>query len=294
MKTSDYLRTEDGTQIWYGTEGEGPALVLCDGFVCDGFIWSYLIDHFCDRFRIVRWHYRGHGQSSAPGDPNNVDVETLCGDLHCVLNELQISEALFVGHSMGVQVILQFAGMFPHQVRGLVPICGTYKHPLDTFHNHDKMRVLLPLIERFVEVGAEQLQSLWSSLTPSRLSYLLASRTEINGQLARREDFQPYLEHVSRMDLSFFVAMLKKLADHSTEDILPHIAAPTLIVAGEFDSFTPLWRSEEMQSLIPGSELLVLPNGTHVGPIEVPDMVAGAIESFFAKNGLLDQDGPDA
>jgi pimeloyl-ACP methyl ester carboxylesterase len=287
MKTSDHHQAEDGTSIWYGTEGEGPALVLCDGFACDGFIWPYIIDHFCESFRIVRWHYRGHGQSSPPTSIDHVDVETLCHDLHGVLSELEIDEAIFAGHSMGVQVILQYVGLYREQVRALVPICGTYKHPLDTFHNNDKMRTFLPYLERFVELGSDQLQALWSSLTPSSLSYLLASKTEINGKLVRRSDFQPYLEHVAHMDLTVFIAMLKELADHTTENILPDIAVPALIIAGELDGFTPLWRSREMEELIPNAELLVLPGGTHVGPIELPDMVIGGIDAFFARSGLL-------
>lgn len=286
MERTGYHTAEDGTTIWWGTVGSGPPLVLCDGFACDGFIWPYVIDHFHENFQIVRWHYRGHGQSSNPLDEDFVGIEHLCGDLNGLLDHLEIDEAVLVGHSMGVQVILQYAALFPEQVAALVPICGTYKRPLDTFHNHDRLGLLLPYIDRLVNAAPDQIQSIWETFTPSRLSKL-ASRVEINPRLVRQRDFLPYLEHVSQMNVQVFVRMLKQLAEHSTEELLPALVAPTLIIAGELDTFTPLHRSQEMLSLIPDSELLIVPSGTHIAPLELPEMVNSAIEKFLHQRGAL-------
>jgi pimeloyl-ACP methyl ester carboxylesterase len=200
---------------------------------------------------------------------------------------LGISDAIFAGHSMGVQVILQFAGMYPERVNALIPMCGTYKRPLDTFHNNDRLAQLLPYIDRAVDWAPERLQALWNTLAPNPLNFLVAARTsEINPKLARRQDFQPYLEHVASLDLKFFVRMLKELANHSAEDLLQGIDVPTLIIAGEHDSFTPQSRSDEMHDFIEGSELLIVPGGTHIAPLELPDLVNGAIEKFLKNNGL--------
>ena len=288
MRETGFCTAADGTEIWWGRVGSGPPIVLCDGFACDGFIWPYVIDELLDRFEIIRYHYRGHGNSALPVDPDRVSVEDLCDDLACVLDAIDVTEpAILMGHSMGVQVILQFFELYPERVRALVPICGTYKRPLDTFHNNDRLATLLPYIESAVEYVPEQLQTVWKALTPSRLSYVLAAGTsEINGRLTRRSDFQPYLEHLADMDLRLYVRMLKALSEHSAEHILPTIDVPTLILAAEHDSFTPIYRSEEMHEQIEGSSLIVIPSGTHVGPIEVPDLVVGAIEKFMKNNRL--------
>lgn len=277
----------DDTPIFWAVGGQGPVLVLCDGFACDGFIWPYIIDDFLDHFTIVRWHYRGHGNSKPLHHDDRVKVEDLCIDLGHLLTHLEIPDAIFAGHSMGVQVILQFAGMFPDRVNALIPMCGTYKRPLDTFHNNDRLAQLLPYIDRAVDWAPERLQAVWNTLAPNPLNFLVAARTsEINPKLARKQDFQPYLEHVASLDLKFFVRMLKELANHSAEGILPTIKVPTLIVAGEQDSFTPLSRSDEMHEFIQGSELLVVPGGTHIAPLELPDLVNGAIEKFLRGHGL--------
>ncbi|MFU8804331.1 MAG: alpha/beta fold hydrolase, partial [Bradymonadaceae bacterium] len=117
MDKSAYHIGHDGTRLWYGTVGKGPALVLCDGLACDGFIWPYVIDHFCDHFTIVRWHYRGHGGSDNPKIASHVKVEDFCEDLNGILAALDISSAVFMGHSMGVQVILEYYRQFPEQVQ---------------------------------------------------------------------------------------------------------------------------------------------------------------------------------
>ena len=51
------------------------------------------------------------------------------------------------------------------------------------------------------------------------------------------------------------------------------LTAPTLIVAGRLDSFTPHYLSEEMHTLIPGAELHVVEEGSHTAPIERPGEV---------------------
>lgn len=280
MERTGYHTTDDETKIWWGTVGSGPTLVLCDGFACDGFIWPYVIDHFHEDFRIVRWHYRGHGQSGVPDEDVEVGIERLCRDLHGLLRHIDTDSVVLAGHSMGVQVILQYAAMFPDDVDALLTICGTYKRPLDTFHNNDLLKTLLPYIDRIVNAAPDQVQSLWELFSQSRFSKF-ASRVEINPKLVRQTDFLPYLEHVAQMNVQVFVRMLKELAEHSTEELLPNIEAPTLVIAGELDTFTPMYRSEELADLLPNSDLLVVPAGTHIAPLEIPDLVNGAIEKFF-------------
>ncbi len=284
-KTSN-LSASDGTRIWYGIAGSGPALVLCDGLACDGFIWPYVIDEMVDTHTIVRWHYRGHGLSQDPEDLDTLTIEQLADDLGRVLDALDIESAVLAGHSMGVQVILEYYARHPERVDALVPICGSYKRPLDTLYNTDLFGQALPHLTRLVESAPEAAQSFWTNFIPSKLSYLITTATAVNTRLARGSDFLPYLEHVAQMDIKVFLALLGAAAEHSAEHILEDIEVPTLVIASEKDELTPLFRSEEMADRIPNGELIVLPGGTHVGPIELPNLVVGAIEKFLRREGL--------
>lgn len=286
MDRSSFLTADDGTQIWYGTAGQGPALVLCDGLACDGFIWPYVIDEFVDDYMVVRWHYRGHGVSGRPDDLGTLNIGQMARDLDAVLDALQVDQAILAGHSMGVQVILEYFSLAPERVAALIPICGSYKRPLDTLYNTDLFGQALPHLRRLVDSAPEAAQTFWETVVPSKLSYLIATTTAVNTRLARGVDFLPYLEHVADMDLRVFLTLLSEVAEHSAEAILPTVDVPTLVIASEKDELTPLFRSEEMADTIADSELIVLPGGTHVGPIELPALVNGAIEKFLKKHGL--------
>ena len=66
----DYLTVPDGASLYYQVQGEGePGMVLCDGLGCDGFAWKYLTPYLEQRYRVLRWHYRGHGRSGLPREP---------------------------------------------------------------------------------------------------------------------------------------------------------------------------------------------------------------------------------
>jgi len=53
------------------------------------------------------------------------------------------------------------------------------------------------------------------------------------------------------------------------------------VVAGERDTFTPAFLARAMAEVIPKGELLMVTEGTHVTPIEQPDLVNARIETFL-------------
>ncbi len=281
MEHSDFLTTADGTDIWYGTVGSGPPLITCDGLACDGFIWPYLIDYLVQNYQIIRWHYRAHGRSNIPSELGTLTIEQTARDLEAVREALGLEQAVLTGHSMGVQVILEYYRQFPDRVGGLIPMCGSYREPLDTFHNNDTLRRVLPYLRAVVDAAPELTQNVWEQAVPSTFSRLVATLAETNPRLMRSRDIDPYLEHVARMDVDAFVTFLENVADHNADPILPTIDVPTLVIAGDDDAFTPLFRSREMADAIEGAELLIVPGGTHVAPLETPDLINNQVETFL-------------
>ena len=88
MRSTGFWNAADGTAVWYGLDGgDGPTVVLCDGLGCDGYVWPYIIDLLDERFTLVRWHYRGHGNSEEPQDlTGTITIEQFTHDLHGVLD----------------------------------------------------------------------------------------------------------------------------------------------------------------------------------------------------------------
>jgi len=162
-------------------------------------------------------------------------------------------------------------------------MCGAPSHPLRTFRGADTLEQLLPRIQGLVMKLPGVINTLTRSLVPTRLAYEIATRLEINRELVQSEDFMPYLEGMARMDTRLFVAMLGEAGRHSADDLLPEVAVPTLVVAGSRDGFTPPDRSHAMAAAIPGSELLVVEQGSHTAPIERPEIVNEALAGFLAR-----------
>jgi pimeloyl-ACP methyl ester carboxylesterase len=257
-------------------------VLLCDGIGCDGYVWRYLRADLSDRAGLHP-HYRGHGRTAAPKDPTRVGIEDLADDVACVLDDAAVDRAVIIGHSMGVQVALETYRRHRARVAGLVLLCGAASHPLRTFRGSAAVEELLPIVQRWVHRVPGIVNSLTRRLLPTRLSYEVAARLEIRRDLVEPNDFMPYLEGMSKIDARLFIAMLSAAGQHSAEELLTSITAPTLVVVGARDGFTPPERGRAMAAAIPGSELLEIPNASHTAPIERPHLVDFTIRDFMTR-----------
>jgi pimeloyl-ACP methyl ester carboxylesterase len=228
-----------------------------------------------------------------PEDRDRIGMLYTCDDLDRVMGAAGMEKAVIFGHSMGVQVALEFHRRFSHRVMGLVLLCGSYGNPLDTFHETTLLRSALPYLKRMVErfpKGAAQLTRLAMS---TDLAIDIALRFEANKELMKAADFAPYFEHLAGMDPVMFIRTLDSLSEHSAWDHLPRVNVPTLIIGGERDSFTPLWLSQRMADHIPNAEFMVIPGGTHTAPLEQPELVFQRVQRFL-RDHVIDKRLPAA
>ncbi|MBI5502905.1 MAG: alpha/beta hydrolase [Deltaproteobacteria bacterium] len=276
-----FFHSFDGTRIYYNWAGKGVPVVCCDGIACDQYAWKYVFEWFAPTNRVVRWNYRGHGKSDAPADYAHLKIGDLAEDLRGLLDELKIGKAVLLGHSMGTQVILEFHHRHPERVAALVPMCGCFEHPLRSSYDSDILERFLPVLNRAYEEHQQLFWQIWHRALPTKWGFWVAVALEINRALVKYDDFMPYLEHVAEMDIGLFLAMLRFANEHSARTYLSDIRVPTLIFAGDRDKLTPFAVQKRMHHLIPGSELQVLPLGTHTAPIEHPDLICLRLEKFL-------------
>src|SRR5271156_931160 len=90
LATHGYVKSFDGTRLFYSVEGEGKPLVFCYGLVCSSLHWTYQIDHFRKNYQTIWFDYRGHQNSEIPKNLGSLTVENLARDLMTILNELQV------------------------------------------------------------------------------------------------------------------------------------------------------------------------------------------------------------
>ena len=278
----DFLETPDGARLHFQVHGEGsPAIVMCDGVGCDGFAWKYLLPRMKEHHRVIRWHYRGHGLSGVPADRERIGFQYTADDLARVMDAAGVEDAIVFGHSMGVQVALEFHRRYPERVKALVLLCGSYGFPLDTVHDDTMLRRVFPFVRFLVELSPDMARRVTRFAMKTEFALQVALTFELNRELLARTDMIPYFDHLAEMDPVVFVRTLESLAEHSAWDHLPRIRVPTLIVGGEQDRFTPLWLSRRMADAIRDSEFMIVPHGSHAAPLEQPQLMAERIARFL-------------
>ena len=89
------------TELYYELHGKegAPWLIFSHSLACTVRMWDPQIAAFKDRYRILAYDMRGHGQSAAPTGPYT--LEMLANDVLALMKELRIQRAHYVGLSIG-------------------------------------------------------------------------------------------------------------------------------------------------------------------------------------------------
>ena len=111
----------DGVSIAYKTYGAGnPALVFVHGWCSDKSYWDAQVSYFSQKCGVVTLDLGGHGESGM----NRADwtIEAFGNDVLAVVQKLQLSSAVLIGHSMGGSVIVEAARHNPQSIIGLIGV----------------------------------------------------------------------------------------------------------------------------------------------------------------------------
>ena len=103
--------------------GSGPMLILIHGLGYDPHIFDDLAPAFTDRFHVIAYARRGHGDSEAKEPFNTTEFTE---DLRGLMDALGIKKAHLAGWSMGGNEVTEMAGMHPERVSRIVYLDGAF------------------------------------------------------------------------------------------------------------------------------------------------------------------------
>lgn len=270
-----HVASRDGTPIgWLRTDpspttaGGAVPVVLCNGIACSVGYWTTLA-HRLERERpVVQWDYRGHGVSGLPATPDAVTIDHVMDDLDAVLGAANVPRAVFVGHSFGVQVVLEAARRWPERVAAVVAVAGSPGAPLPP-----RATKPLTVVERLHERMPARADEAWRLWWTSPFIHLAARVVGGTSVAAPRQVMLAYYQHVSTRDVPLLLAMMRAMQDHDASDVPATLDVPVLALAGDADRLTPLPVMTRIALDAPGGELAVCHGGTHTLPAEHPDWV---------------------
>jgi len=242
----------DGTEIFFKDWGTGQPIVFSHGSPLNSDAWEnqmvFLADH---GYRCIAHDRRGHGRSSQPWIGN--DVDTYAADLAELVEELDLHDAVYVGHSTGAgEVVRYIARHGTSRVAKVVLVGAVTPLMVKTARNPAG----LP-IEAFngmrVGVLADRSQFLKDLSGP----FYGANRPNAKVSQAILDAF--WLQGM-QAGLPGILASIKAFSESDHTDDLKSINVPTLILHGDDDQTVPIAASAMLSAtLVKGSTLKVYP-----------------------------------
>ncbi len=113
--------SSDGVDLHLVEAGDGPVVILAHGFPELSYSWRHQLPALADAgYHAVAPDMRGYGRSGRPEEIAAYDIEHLTGDLVAIADDLDVEQAVFVGHDWGSMVVGSLARMHPDRVAGVV------------------------------------------------------------------------------------------------------------------------------------------------------------------------------
>ncbi|MEV5919896.1 alpha/beta hydrolase [Streptomyces pseudogriseolus] len=248
----------------------GRPVVLVHGFGCDQNMWRLVEPLLAEDHPLVLFDYVGAGRSdlSAWQEDRYSSLDGYARDLVEVCEELDLRDAVVVGHSVSAMTGVLAAAAAPGRIGALVMVC-----PSPRYIDEDDYRG---------GFSAEDIDELLESLESNYLGWSAAMAPVIMGNPDRPELGEELTNNfcATDPDIARVFARTTFLSD-SRKD-LETVSVPTLILECEQDVIAPREVGAYVHAAVKGSELVTLDAVGHCPQLSAPEATASAIRSFLS------------
>jgi pimeloyl-ACP methyl ester carboxylesterase len=246
----------------YSIAGNGPAVFLTHGVGARRQVWEGIVEKLAPHFRCISYDLRGHGGSDGATAPFGLDE--FVADLEALRAELGIEQAHFIGHSLGGMIVPAYARAHPQRVKSLGVICTA------AFRSPEAKASLATFMQKIDRQGM-----------PGVLDTLLDRWFTDAFRRDRPDVVEARKEQMLNADPRVYRETYRVFATTEMSPWLHEIAAPALVMTGEFDPGCSPALNEKIAAALPRSELVILPALRHSVLVEAPDLVGGILQRFL-------------
>lgn len=246
--------------------------------------WHYQIHHLSQNYQTIILDYRGHHFSDVPEDKKNLTLQALSKDVLALCDHLKIDRAVFLGHSFGCEVLLESYLQRPELFEAICFVSGFFSNPFEAFLSETQLREVFNYVRRAYNTAPGLLSTVWRLGVTNPVSVFLSSLVGgFNLQQTALKDIEIYAQGVANIDLRVFMTLFEQLTQYDGRSQLGHISVPTLVLAGDKDTLTPVHVQKSLYAEIQKSELLIVEAGSHCVQLDFPDIVNSRIDEFLEK-----------
>ncbi len=255
--------------VVHGPEGARP-MIFAHGFGCDQNMWRYVWPAFAEDHRVVLFDHVGAGGS----DPAAYDrdrygsLHGYAGDVLEICRELELADAIFVGHSVSAMIGALAAAEDPDRFARLVLIGPSPRYIDDEGYVGGFSRA--------------DIDELLGSLESNYLGWSRTMAPVIMGNEDRPELGEELANSFCRADpeIAAEFARVTFLSDNRAD--LSRVSTPSLVIQCSPDVIAPVAVGEYVDRELPDSRLKLLDASGHCPNLSAPEATTEAIREFLA------------
>jgi 3-oxoadipate enol-lactonase len=243
-------------------DGPGRPVVLSHALGLDHTMWLGWAASQAGQRPILAYDHRGHGRSKP--EPGLITMQRLVDDAAQVVQHWQRGPVIWLGLSMGGMVGQGLAIQHSDLLCGLALAHTAAVYP---------PAAKLAWAQRIEAVNSGGMAAVADLVTQR---YLNDAFRAAHPELAAR-----LREQLLDNDPAGYTANCKAVADVDWLDALHRITCPTLVLAGELDLGATPAMARAIQQRIPGSQIEIFENASHLSLLEQPAAFQRAIHDFL-------------
>lgn len=242
---------------------QGQPVVLSHALGLDLHMWDGLAAHLAERHPVLRFDHRGHGGSGHGGSAYS--MRELVDDAARIIGEWGRGPVAFIGLSMGGMVGQGLAIHHPQSVARL-------------------------FLANTTSVYGQEARVAWAQRVADVQSGGMGAVADRVVQRYLHDGFRaarPEVEHgiraqLLRQDPQAYIWACQAVAAVDFSDDLHRIQCPTRVLAGALDLGATPEMAQLMAQRIPGAELTILPQASHLSVAECPEAFGQAVQAWLA------------
>ncbi|MBW3096491.1 alpha/beta fold hydrolase [Pseudohoeflea coraliihabitans] len=262
------MSSVERNNITISGNGSRP-MIFAHGFGCDQNMWRFVAPAFADDFKVVLFDHVGAGRSdlSAYSSEKYGSLAGYADDLVEIGEELELRDAVFVGHSVSAMIGVMASIKAPGMFESLVLVGPSPRYIDDADYRGGFSRA--------------EIEELLDSLADNPMGWSAAMAPAIMGNPDRPELGEELTNSFCRTDPDIAQEFARVTFMSDSRGDLPKVPVRALVLQCRDDIIASEQVGEYVHRHLPESQLVLLNATGHCPNLSAPDEVISAMRSFL-------------